>query len=140
MAALSQISDLDQFNRDKRAKDALAVEEAKAAEEARLVALHGEEGLKKLREEEAAEKARKQKEVDDLRKRTDNIATFASLIVTMRKNFGAGGIPTLDVTDDSILPKPQAKELCAVTDATLKGLNDHGPSGRAKSSYRLGEK
>lgn len=131
------VRDLSAYREEKGAKlRKLKIEEDENKENM-LIQEFGVEGLKRKREEETIVKNQKIKEEREIATRNQNIHSMASLMIAIRKSLGTQKLTALTVTPETILAKPQAKEMFGLTDGKLRECSDLGPSGRSKSSYKV---
>lgn len=100
-----------------------------------LIGEYGVEGLKRKREEEEIEKIKE----DGLKKQKIN--ELSKAMVNLRQKLGTTKMSEMDtsLTLDSFLPKPEAKMDFSLTEGQIKKCHDHGPLGRAKSSYKISD-
>jgi hypothetical protein len=142
------VRDLSAYREEKRAKlRKLKIEEDENKENL-LIEEFGVEGLKRKREEETIVKNQKReeenvvrnqknKEEREIANRNQNIHSMTSLMIAIRKSLGTQKLTALTVTPETVLAKPQAKEMFSLTDGKLRECSDLGPSGRSKSSYKV---
>mmetsp|Transcript_26691 Transcript_26691/g.44611 ORF Transcript_26691/g.44611 Transcript_26691/m.44611 type:complete len:166 (+) Transcript_26691:404-901(+) len=62
---------------------------------------------------------------------------MSDLMVLIRLALKDKPLENFEYTGDTLLSKAQAKRLFGVTDSMLRGLKDHGPLDRSKSSYKF---
>lgn len=136
-----KVSDLEVAKTAKRRQELIDKQKELDDKENALIQQHGVEGLKRMREEEAAERAKKAAAEQTERIRAADLRAMATEMTEIRLQIGPSPIkiPEIEMSLDSKVPKPQAKEMFGLSETKINRLHDYGPAGRAKSSYLMSD-